>query len=135
MLSCGTTLFDKLSIEAKLELLKEAGVFDKLEDLQKSAGDLNNLIKELTERLNTEFKTGVTKINTQFSEFFKLMFGGGVASLEIVREEKKKAKNVDEEDEEATPEAVEPLAKKAKEEEEDDENEFIVAGLEEEVSE
>ena len=71
-----------------------------IEDLQKSAGDLKNLIKELTERLNTEFKTGVSKINAQFSEFFKLMFGGGVAALEIVKEEKKKAKNVDGNDEE-----------------------------------
>ena len=69
-----------------------------IEDLQKSAGDLKNLIKDLTERLNTEFKTGVAKINTQFSEFFKLMFGGGVATLEIVREEKKKNKNVGDED-------------------------------------
>jgi len=69
-----------------------------IEDLQKSAGDLNNLIKELTERLNTEFKTGVSKINTQFSEFFKLMFGGGVAELQIVKEEKKKAKVSEDED-------------------------------------
>ena len=69
-----------------------------IEDLQKSAGDLNNLIKELTERLNTEFKTGVSKINTQFSEFFKLMFGGGVAELQIVKEEKKKAKISEDED-------------------------------------
>ena len=70
-----------------------------IEDLQKSAGDLKNLIKELTERLNTEFKTGVSKINAQFSEFFKLMFGGGVAALEVVREEKKKVRNTDAEDE------------------------------------
>ena len=70
-----------------------------IEDLQKSAGDLNNLIKELTERLNTEFKTGVAKINTQFGEFFKLMFGGGVAALEIVKEEKKRAKASGDEDE------------------------------------
>lgn len=69
-----------------------------IEDLQKSAGDLKNLIKELTERLNTEFKTGVSKINTQFGEFFKLMFGGGVAELQIVKEEKKKAKVSEDED-------------------------------------
>lgn len=70
-----------------------------IEDLQKSASDLKSLIKELTERLNTEFKTGVTKINAQFGEFFKLMFGGGVAALEVVKEEKKKSKNVDSDDE------------------------------------
>ncbi len=70
-----------------------------IEDLQKSAADLNNLIKELSERLNTEFKTGVTKINTQFAEFFKLMFGGGVAALEVVKEEKRKVRNPDEDDE------------------------------------
>ena len=90
-----------------------------IEDLQKSASDLNNLIKELTERLNIEFKTGVAKINTQFGEFFKLMFGGGVAALEIVKEEKKKAKVADEDDEMAALNAAaEPESENEKEPEE-----------------
>lgn len=59
-------------------------------DLIASAGSLQTLIKELTEKLDFEFKEGVRRINTQFEEFFKLMFGGGVASLTVVRPEKRK---------------------------------------------
>jgi chromosome segregation protein len=61
-----------------------------LEDLIKSSESLKNLIKELEEKLMTEFKTGVAKINLQFNEFFSTMFGGGSASLTIVKEKKKR---------------------------------------------
>ncbi|MFO0718836.1 MAG: AAA family ATPase [Candidatus Paceibacterota bacterium] len=61
-----------------------------LEDLQKSAISLKALIVELDEKLTTEFKNGVEKINVQFQEFFSLMFGGGNAELVVVKEKKKK---------------------------------------------
>jgi len=61
-----------------------------LEDLIKSSEALKNLIKELNEKLATEFKNGVAKINVQFQNFFSSMFGGGSASLAIVKEKKKK---------------------------------------------
>jgi chromosome segregation protein len=61
-----------------------------LEDLIKSSESLKNLIKELEEKLLTEFKTGVAKINIQFNEFFRTMFGGGSASLTIVKEKKRR---------------------------------------------
>ena len=61
-----------------------------LEDLKKSSESLKNLIKELEEKLATEFKNGVAKINIQFQEFFRAMFGGGSASLLIVKEKKRK---------------------------------------------
>ena len=64
-----------------------------LEDLIKSSESLKNLIKELEEKLMTEFKTGVAKINLQFNEFFSTMFGGGSASLTIVKEKKKTRKS------------------------------------------
>jgi chromosome segregation protein len=64
-----------------------------IEDLQKSADTLKVLIKDLEEKLNTEFKTGVEKINHQFNEFFALMFGGGSAKLDVVREEKRRRKS------------------------------------------
>ncbi len=63
-----------------------------VEDLEKSAETLKVLIKDLEEKLNIEFKTGIDKINTQFQEFFALMFGGGSASLQVVRQEKRKKK-------------------------------------------
>jgi len=66
-----------------------------LEDLIKSSESLKNLIKELEEKLLTEFKTGVAKINLQFNEFFSTMFGGGSASLTIVRQIKKRKLDTD----------------------------------------
>lgn len=64
-----------------------------LADLEKSSITLKELIKDLELRLDEEFKTGVTKINRQFQDFFSLMFGGGHASLQVIREVKRKPKD------------------------------------------
>lgn len=61
-------------------------------DLEKSAETLRVLIKDLEDKLDIEFKSGVEKINTQFNEFFSLMFGGGSAGLSVIREVKRKKK-------------------------------------------
>jgi chromosome segregation protein len=66
-----------------------------MEDLEKSAAALNQLILELDVRLDQEFKQGILKINTQFSHYFALMFGGGNASLNVIREKKRKRKDSD----------------------------------------
>lgn len=64
-------------------------------DLVQTQASLHTLIDELNEKLNTEFRDGVKKINKQFSEFFHLMFGGGVAQLLIVKIERRKRKDTD----------------------------------------
>jgi len=64
-----------------------------IDDLNKSIKDCYVLIQELKEKLDTEFKTGIEKINKQFQEFFTLMFGGGGAFLSITMEHKKPKKN------------------------------------------
>lgn len=64
-----------------------------IDDLNKSIKDCYTLIQELKERLDTEFKGGIEKINKQFQEFFALMFGGGGAFLSITMEHKKPKKN------------------------------------------
>lgn len=61
-------------------------------DLEASAETLRILIKDLEEKLTLEFKAGVEKINSQFQQFFSLMFGGGTARLDVVKELKKKKK-------------------------------------------
>ena len=66
-----------------------------LGDLIKSSESLKNLITELEEKLTTEFKNGVEKINIQFQQFFSAMFGGGSASLLVVKEKKKKKSDTD----------------------------------------
>lgn len=60
-----------------------------LADLEKSAEALRQLIAELEEKLNEEFRSGIEKINKEFQEFFTLMFGGGAASLAVVKKERK----------------------------------------------
>ena len=57
-------------------------------DLEASSESLKKLIVELTETLQVRFGQGVEKINTEFDRFFKLMFGGGSASLNVVKEKK-----------------------------------------------
>lgn len=60
-----------------------------IEDLNVSVDDCHNLIEELKNKLDIEFKVGIEKINKQFNEFFAIMFGGGEASLSITMESKK----------------------------------------------
>ena len=67
---------------------RDAFLAREIEDLEKSASSLKDLIWELGERLDTEFKEGIEKINKQFQNFFDLMFGGGRASLSVVRSKK-----------------------------------------------
>ncbi|MSR71463.1 MAG: hypothetical protein EXS50_02195 [Candidatus Taylorbacteria bacterium] len=74
---------------------RDAFLERELADLNTGAVSLEGLIKELDIRLDTEFKNGIIKINIQFEHFFKLMFGGGNASLMIVREKKRKKKDTD----------------------------------------
>lgn len=58
-------------------------------DLTQSAESLRQIMDELTEKIDLEFREGIKKINTQFQNFFSLMFGGGEASLVVVEPPKK----------------------------------------------
>jgi len=69
-----------------------------LADLEASAASLRTLIDELTKTLETRFDDGIDLINKEFSELFKLMFGGGTASLEIIKEQKFRAEAADDEE-------------------------------------
>ena len=64
-----------------------------LGDLSTSSRTLSDLIGELKDTLDTEFKNGVNKINTEFQNFFALMFGGGDAHLSVVVEQKRGKKD------------------------------------------
>jgi chromosome segregation protein len=61
-----------------------------LTDLDKSAATLKELIKDLESRLAEEFSVGIEKINKEFGSLFSLMFGGGEAKINLVKEKKKK---------------------------------------------
>jgi chromosome segregation protein len=78
-------------------------------DLEASAESLKQLIVELTQTLHVRFAEGVEKINSEFDRFFKLMFGGGSAALNLVKEKKfvRGEEDEDSEDEEDVEEGVE----------------------------
>ncbi|MBI3632117.1 MAG: AAA family ATPase [Candidatus Vogelbacteria bacterium] len=62
-------------------------------DLLQSAESLRTVMKELSDKIDTEFKAGINKINIQFKEFFMLMFGGGEASLVLQTPPKKETED------------------------------------------
>ncbi|OGF69183.1 hypothetical protein A3H65_03260 [Candidatus Giovannonibacteria bacterium RIFCSPLOWO2_02_FULL_45_14] len=69
-----------------------------LADLEGSKEKLEEMMDELEEKLTGDFKGGVSKINGEFQKFFETMFGGGNASLKVIKREKRK--KVDKEEEE-----------------------------------
>ncbi len=74
---------------------RDAYLEKEIADLVQTQQSLYSLIAELNEKLDTEFKEGVRKINKQFGDFFRLMFGGGIAELHIVKIEKRKRRDTD----------------------------------------
>jgi chromosome segregation protein len=64
-----------------------------LTDLEASKKSLHDLIADLDARIDVEFKEGILKINAQFQEYFSLMFGGGTAGLNVVREKRRKKRS------------------------------------------
>ncbi len=72
---------------------RDAFLAKELEDLSKAKIELENLIKELDLRIDMELKSGILKINTEFQNYFSLMFGGGKAELSVVKEIKRKKKS------------------------------------------
>lgn len=75
---------------------RDAFLKKELADLESSKAALLKMIEELEEKIDIEFKSGIKKINTEFNELFRLMFGGGKAELEVVREKIRKRKSDDE---------------------------------------
>ena len=67
-----------------------------LADIEKSAETLRELIAELEQKLDEEFRGGIEKINKEFQNYFSLMFGGGTARLTTTKPEKKVRREVDE---------------------------------------
>jgi chromosome segregation protein len=73
---------------------RDAFLGRELTDLETSRQSLQALIADLDARIDVEFKEGILKINAQFQEFFSLMFGGGTASLSVIREKKRKRRSL-----------------------------------------
>jgi chromosome segregation protein len=72
---------------------RDAFLERELVDLENSRKNLNDMIANLDARIDIEFKEGILKINAQFQQYFSLMFGGGNAGLNVVREKKRRKKS------------------------------------------
>ncbi|MEZ4156941.1 MAG: AAA family ATPase [Candidatus Paceibacterota bacterium] len=57
------------------------------EDLEKACSDLKVLIKDLKEKLHSEFKKALVRVNEEFNKYFHAMFVGGKARLSFIQEE------------------------------------------------
>ena len=64
-------------------------------DLQSSLQSLVQLLEELDRTIKTQFETAFEKINTEFGNYFKILFGGGAAKLSrlVAKEEDVEGQN------------------------------------------
>jgi len=73
------------------EVLARDGYLEKeLADLEQGEQSLEQVMVELRQKIDEEFRTGVKKINTEFQKFFEILFGGGSAALSLTVPEKKR---------------------------------------------
>ncbi len=55
-----------------------------LEDLKQASISLKELVKELDKHVKEDFKNGFAKIKEEFHNYFRIIFGGGRAALQLV---------------------------------------------------
>lgn len=55
-----------------------------LEDLRYAAISLRELVKELDLHIKNDFKSGFAKIKDEFHNYFRIIFGGGRATLQLI---------------------------------------------------
>lgn len=73
---------------------RDAFLERELQDLDATSESLRQLIEDLEKELEQKFLSGIDHISGAFNTYFTTMFGGGKASLDVVREKKKRAKSV-----------------------------------------
>lgn len=88
---------DNLVKEAKETEERYNFLTREVEDLEKASTDLKTLIKELEHKIHVDFTAAMKSINEEFTNFIKLMFGGGRASMVIQDVENVPANTVNEE--------------------------------------
>ena len=83
-----------------------------LADLHQAARSLKELIRELNTHIKTDFREGFAKIKEEFHNYFRVIFGGGKAVLQLVEKESRLVSGEEgeegEESEEGGEEAREP---------------------------
>ncbi|PIR97703.1 MAG: hypothetical protein COT91_00040 [Candidatus Doudnabacteria bacterium CG10_big_fil_rev_8_21_14_0_10_41_10] len=57
-------------------------------DLEKAIKDLKEVVAELEAIIKKQFQNGFEKINSEFSEYFRVLFSGGRANMTLIKEKK-----------------------------------------------
>lgn len=68
-----------------------------IEDLKQASVSLKSLAKDLDVEIKSEFKNGFAKIKEEFHNYFRIIFGGGRATLRIMKQESRIKGETDEE--------------------------------------
>lgn len=63
-------------------------------DLEKAIVSLKEIAKEMDKKIDKVFTTAFSKINKEFSKYFRIIFGGGNATLIKTKNLKKKMRNI-----------------------------------------
>ncbi len=71
---------------------RDTHIANEITDAEKTITELESTLETLREQLTKDFTSGVKLINTEFQNFFSLMFGGGNAKLSLVNVTKKRKK-------------------------------------------
>ncbi len=74
---------------------KDVFLEKELSDLQSSISNLENLISELKNHLNSEFTSGLEKINISFNNYIQKLFGGGSGKVVEIKIETKISKDTE----------------------------------------
>jgi chromosome segregation protein len=72
-------------LEEKYDFLKKES-----EDLKLTLTELKEMVVEMDKNIKVKMKKAFKAINKEFSDYFKLMFGGGTAKLERTKFEKRR---------------------------------------------
>lgn len=75
-------------------------------DLTKAADDLSKVLSELDQIIKRQFDLAYNKISEKFSEYFRILFNGGRASMSLVREKLMAIEAGDEELQEVSEESL-----------------------------
>lgn len=78
---------DTLMKEAEESEERYAFLTKELADLGHAIADLKELIKELEHKIGSEFTEAFKRINDEFNEYFRLMFGGGKAKMKLLKKD------------------------------------------------
>jgi chromosome segregation protein len=101
---------DELTIQEYHETeSRYSNLENQITDLQKSMADLRRVMNELDEHIKTKFNTAFHKVNTQFEQYFRILFNGGRAFLSLVKSSDNRTEAEVELDKEVAEDAINDL--------------------------